>query len=145
MWKSILHTVWTGMSICAYTLSQWQKCDGESRCSTSEVKQTRGKWYGTYLTKFQSRCSLVCCFYVGVYWTCFYSIHTKRERKRLCELKKTMQPEKQLQWHHEENDWTLALIHNATFDDNLQYRLNSAKYLDSVKKRPEKNGRKERV
>lgn len=46
-----------------------------------------------------------------------------------------MQPEKQLQWHHEENDWTLALIQNATFDDNLQYRLNSAKYLDSVKKK----------
>ena len=62
----------------------------ETRCSTSQQKETRGKWYGTYQTKFQSGSSLICCFNVGVYCMCFYSIHTKRERKRLCELKKGM-------------------------------------------------------
>ena len=34
----------------------------ETRCSTSELKKTRGKWYGTYQTKFQSGSSLICCF-----------------------------------------------------------------------------------
>ena len=70
----------------------------ETRYSTSEQKETRGKWYGTYQTKFQSGSSLICYFNVGVYCMCFYSIHTKRERKRLCELKKAMQPTKQEQW-----------------------------------------------
>ena len=39
----------------------------ETRCSTSEQKETRGQWYGTYQTKFQSGSSLICCFNVGVY------------------------------------------------------------------------------
>ena len=64
-----------------------------------------------------------------------------RTKKKLCS-QPNKNNDRQLQWHHKENNWTLALIHNVTFDDNLQYRLKGTNYLDSVIKRPGKNGKR---
>ena len=87
---------------------------------------------------------------------CFNIIHTRgnekgctfhlKQTKKICSQPTKQaqweKSEKQLQWHHKQNNWTLALIHNATFDDNLPYRLKNTSYLDSVIRRPGENGKR---
>ena len=74
---------------------------------------------------------------------CFTIIHTRgdekgctfhlKQTKKICsqptKQEQWEKSEKQLQWHHKQNNWTLALIHNTTFDD-------------SVIRRPGKNGKR---
>ena len=76
---------------------------------------------------------------------CFYSIHTKRERKRLCELKQTMQPTKQEQWQTAEVTSQRKqpdISSHPQCNINLQYRLKGTNNFDSVIKRPGKNGKR---